>query len=128
MHTIPNLLDTEDTFLFGLTMRQGLILFVGAGTSYLLFENIFALIADPGGALMVGLAVALLFFGAMVALAFVRRDGRGLEEWGVVLLLYASRPKIYLWSINAPDVFERLDLTTLTASAGKEDAMEEELW
>jgi hypothetical protein len=102
MHKIPNLLETPDLFLFGLTVRQGLMLLVGGGTGYLLFLHIFALFADPTLALLAGLGATVLFLGLTLALAFLQRGGRGLEEWGMVLLLYLARPRIYRWRPGLP--------------------------
>lgn len=107
MHKIPQLLETEDLFLFGLTIRHCLILFVGAITSYVLFAQMVQLLPNPTAGLVSGLILALLFLSGMVALAFVHPQGRGLEEWGLVLLLYASRPRVWLWRPDAPDAFER---------------------
>jgi hypothetical protein len=102
MHKIPNLLATPDLFLFGLTVRQGLLLLVGAGTGYLLFLHVFALFADPTFALLAGLCAALLLLGVTLTLVFLHRGGRGLEEWSIVLLLYATRPRIYGWRFALP--------------------------
>lgn len=110
-HKIPNLLETDDLFLFGLTMRQCLILFVGAITSYLLFFRLFVWFPNPAAGLIVGLVFALLFLAGMVALAFAHVYGRGLEEWGVVLLLYLGRPRISLWQPDTPDAFARQEWT-----------------
>jgi hypothetical protein len=104
MHKIPLFLEIEDKFLFGITMRQCLLLFVGAGISYVLFLNIFDMISDPTIALAIGLVVALLFFFSIVAIAFIQLRGRGLEEWGLVVLVYVSQPKIYTWHFNVPDL------------------------
>lgn len=107
MHPIPNHLETEDQFVFGLTMRQCLLLFVGAGLSDVLFVNTFALFPAPTTVnLVVCLAMAALCFLGIVALAFLRRGGRELEEWGLVLLVYLAHPKVYTWHFNAPDAFE----------------------
>jgi hypothetical protein len=100
MHKIPNLLAMPDLFLFGLTVRQGLLLLVGVGTGYLLFLHIFALFADPTLALLAGLCAALLLLGVTLMLVFLQRGGRGLEEWGIVLLLYATRPRVYGWHLG----------------------------
>ena len=111
MHTVPVPLhlETEDHFLFGLTVRQCLILFGGAGVSYVLFLRMLALLPASFGALMVSLVLALGCFAGTAALAFVHQGGRGLEEWGLVLLIYMSQPKVYTWHFNTPDVFEYLD-------------------
>lgn len=102
MHKIPNLLATPDLFLFGLTARQGLMLLVGVGTDYLLFLRVFAIFPDPAPGLLAGLCIALLFLGATLALTFLQPGERGLEEWGMVLLLYAARPRVYGWRFCLP--------------------------
>lgn len=102
MHKIPNLLATPDLFLFGLTARQGLMLLVGVGTDYLLFLQVLALFPDPTLALLAGLCMALLFLGAILALTFLQPGERGLEEWGMVLLLYTARPRVYSWRFSLP--------------------------
>lgn len=100
MHPIPNLLATPDLFLFGLSVRQGGLLLVGGGTGYLLFVQAFALFADPTLALLAGLCAALLCLVGTLTLVFLRRGGREPEEWGVVLLLYATRPRVYVWRLG----------------------------
>src|SRR6266851_790814 len=52
-HKIPNHLETEDLFLFGLTVRQCLLLFVGAGLSDLLFTTTFGLFPHPTTAVLI---------------------------------------------------------------------------
>jgi len=100
MHAIPNLLTTPDLFLFGLTVRQGLLLLIGGGTGYLLFLRVFALFANPSMALLAGLCAALLCLSGTLTLVFLQRGRRVLEEWGLVLLLYAARPRVYSWRLG----------------------------
>lgn len=129
MHKIPNLLETPDLFLFGLTMRQGLMLLVGVGSSYLLFLHVFALFADPTLALLAGLCAALLFLGLTLALAFLQRSGRGLEEWGMILLLYVARPRVYGWRFGLPGWDEDLARgALLSASSCERVHAEEQRW
>ncbi len=118
---VPLHLETEDHFLFGLTVRQCLLLFVGAGLSYSLFLQVFDRIPNPMAALIIGLSLALLFFLGMVALAFAHVSGRGLEEWGLVILLYLSQPKVFIWHFNTPDAFDLLDLQRKRLSYEKQE-------
>jgi hypothetical protein len=104
---VPNHLEVEDTFLIGLTMRQWLLLFIGAVTSYLLFLNLLAALPDPRLATFGGAAVALLFFTGILLLALVRIGGRWMEEWGLVCLLYLARPRVFLWRFQPLDGSER---------------------
>jgi len=107
MYPVPNHLEVEDTFLIGLTMRQWLLLFIGAVTSYLLLLNLLAAIPDPRLAVFGGAALALLFFTGILLLALVRIGGRWMEEWGLVCLLYLARPRVLLWRFPSLDRSER---------------------
>ncbi len=100
---VPNHLDVEDTFVFGLSMRQCLLLFLGAVSSSLLYLTLLDAIPDPGLAVTTGAAGALLFFGGILLAALLRVGGRWIEEWGVVTLLYLSRPRIALWRFAPPE-------------------------
>jgi hypothetical protein len=107
MHKVPLFLEEEDRFLFGLTMRQLLVLLIGATTSSLLFARSLDWIAHPLLALWVGLLLAALAGLFTVLVAFTRVGGRGLEEWGLVALLFLCQPPRYLWHFDAPDRFEQ---------------------
>src|SRR5690242_15804471 len=109
-HRVPNHLETEDKFVLNLSMRQCVILFVALCIAYMVFNDLFHAIPDPGLALGLGLAVTLLVFLAGVALALIHVHKRGLDEWVFILFMYAITPKIYLWRFNKPDAFELSDL------------------
>jgi hypothetical protein len=108
-HKIPIHLETEDKFLWHLTLRQCVVLTVGCTIAYTSFINMLATIPNPTFGLFAGTLVALLVMICAVALAFVNIFGRGLDEWGLVLLLYAAQPRLYLWRFARPDAFERLN-------------------
>ena len=126
MFPVPNHLDVEDTFLFRLTMRQCLLLFIGAVLSYLLFLNLLSLIPDPTLAIFGSATVALFFFAGMLLVAFLRIGNRPLEEWGLVCLLYLNRPRISLWRFHTFDASERRACVEQVTRERQEQ--EEELW
>ncbi|MBO0779013.1 MAG: PrgI family protein [Ktedonobacteraceae bacterium] len=130
MHPIPNHLETEDQFVFGLTIRQCLLLFVGAGLSDALFTNTFALFPQPTTVdLIMCLAMASLCFMGVVTLAFVKRGGRGLEEWGLILLVYLAHSRVYTWHFHTPDQWEcREDLCQQQRASHNEEKQEDQAW
>ncbi len=128
IHDVPNHLEVEDTFVLGLTVRQCVIVGCGAAMAYGLFNDLFSSIPNPAIGLVVGLVAAFLLFGVLLAVALVRVGGRGLDEWGLVLLVYSLRPKVYLWRFNAPDACELLDQANLERASGarlEKEAIEE---
>lgn len=118
MHDVPNCLEVEDSFVLGLTIRQCVIVGTGTAIAYAIFTDLFQLIPDPGVGLIVGLIAAFLLFGVTLTLALVKVSERGLDEWGLVLLTYYLRPKVYLWRFNTPDAFDLLDQTSLEEALG----------
>lgn len=125
---VPNHLDVEDTFVFGLTMRQCLLLFIGAVMSYVLFLNGLSVISDPRLALFGSAAMALLLFVGMLLIALLRLGGRGLEEWGLVSLIYLSRPKIALWRFAPPDACARRPMQARDRATRERQNWEDEAW
>lgn len=119
-HKIPNHLEVEDVFILGLSIRQCVIIGVGAAMAYALFIDVFDAIAvtDPVLGLVMGLVAALVLFGCLLAAALTRLAGRGLDEWLLVFLIYQLRPRIYLWRFNHPDTFEQLDQANLASAEG----------
>lgn len=94
MHKVPVHLDTQDTFLWNLTFRQVLVLFVGGGMSYLIATTDWS---TPFSALLCVIfgGIALV---ATVLVAFVRIAHRDLDQWCLVSFLFYSSPQQYLWS------------------------------
>ncbi len=94
MHKVPVHLDTQDKFLWSLTFRQVLILFVGGGFAYLIGTTDWS---TPITALL-----CLLFGGLCLVLtllaAFVKIRHRDLDQWLLVAFLYYSSPRLYSWS------------------------------
>lgn len=125
-HHIPNHLETEDTFILNLSMRQCVMLFVSFCLAYMLFRDLFNIIADPALGLGLGLVGACLVFLAGMALALIRVHRRGLDEWTMVLFLYAIAPKRYIWQWNVQDTFERADVSDTVKQDEKSEAKAEE--
>lgn len=126
IHRIPNHLETEDKFILNLSMRQCVILFVALCMSYALFNDLFNAIPDAGSGLVLALAGALLVFLAGVALALLRIHSRGVDEWALVLFMYSTQPKRYLWHFKELDTYELLDLYHLVKGMPKTSEKEEE--
>lgn len=90
-HEIPTHLTVEDTVFFGLTVRQVLFLVSGFAAGYQLWTQWPAL---PLALRLAFAATCLVIAGAM---ALIRPQDRGLEEWAVVGLRYALVPKQTVW-------------------------------
>lgn len=127
-HKIPNHLEVEDVFILGLSIRQCVIIGIGAAMGYALFTDLFAAIADPVVGLIVGLVAAFLLFSCLLAVALIKLAGRGLDEWLLVLLIYQLRPRISLWRFNSPDAFEQLDQTHLASAEEATHNKEADEW
>lgn len=108
-HKVPLHLETEDKFIFGLTMRQCVIFGISACMAYASFSDLFSLIPNVLTALILGLvsAASLLVCGTTIALVSVY--GRGLDEWAVILLMYLAQPRMYLWRFHYPEVTQLPD-------------------
>jgi len=94
MHKVPVHLDTQDTFLWNLTFRQVLILFMGGGMAYLVITTDWS---TPLTALF------CLIFGGMVLvvtllIAFVQIAHRDLDQWVLIAFLFYASPRVYCWS------------------------------
>ena len=93
-HEIPTHLEVADRALLGLTMRQLLQAAAGLALAY-------ACASDLPLPLPMRLAAAAAVL-ALAALAVLwRPGGRPLDEWAVVLLRYASAPRVATWRPRA---------------------------
>ncbi len=134
---IPTHLEVEDRILFGLTLRQGIVVLVGLSVGYSLYAQLGNLPWPDAGAeghppLALRVVVALLPALLALALAVIQPAGRPLEEWLFALARYAALPKRCVWQpradldeqlaepedLNPPDIAETDDelLGSLTAS------------
>ena len=90
-HEIPTHLNVEDKLLLGLTVRQTLNLMAGVSATYGMWNqwpDLTPLLrwSTIGASLLLTLAFTL-----------VRIQGRGLDEWGFVVLHYLGTPKALVW-------------------------------
>lgn len=118
MHQVPVHLDTQDTFLWNLTFRQVLILFVGGGMTYLVITSDWS---TPLTALL-----SVLFGGmtlvATLLVAFLRIAHRDLDQWLLVAFLYSSSPQHYLWSaLDLQDTSGRESHKQVVQEKGEEE-------
>jgi hypothetical protein len=90
-HEIPTHLIVEDTVFFGLIVRQVLFLVSGFAAGYQLWTQ------WPELPPAIRLALALTCLAIAFAVALIRPQDRGLEEWAVVGLRYALMPKRTVW-------------------------------
>ncbi|WP_040668814.1 PrgI family mobile element protein [Nitrolancea hollandica] len=90
-HEIPTHLNVEDTVFLGLRVRQVLFLVSGCAAGYQLWAQ------WPELPLALRLALALTCLVVAFAIALVRPQGRGLEEWAIVTLRYALVPNRTVW-------------------------------
>lgn len=106
MHKVPIHLDIEDTFVFGLTLRQCLIVGMAAALGWSVFNEVsFALPFQFGAQVLAAFAGLVVACGIGCA-AFLRISGRPIEQWAFVGLLYLSAPKLYRWTYNRDVVVE----------------------
>jgi hypothetical protein len=90
-------LNVENRAFYGLSARQIMYLTVGATLSYGLWNQTSDLLFAAR------IALAVLCLGFATALALVRPDGRGLEEWAFVALHYVAVPRSSVWRPREPD-------------------------
>jgi PrgI family protein len=102
-------LEVEDRILFGLTLRQAIIVLVGLSVGYSAYAQLGRLgwPLGPAGAhppqalcIVAGIIPALL---ALVC-AVVEIGGRPIEEWALALVRYAALPKRYVWRSRPPQL------------------------
>lgn len=94
---IPTHLEIEDRILFGLTLRQGVILLLGTTVGYFLFAQSGQAVARMHIplALRVGLGLTPVFI--TLAMALIQPAGRPLEDWLFAIARYLTLPKQCVW-------------------------------
>jgi hypothetical protein len=95
-HEVPTHLNVEDRVLFGLTVRQFLLLLVGSSAAYALYGQL-AVLPEAPRLVLVGLVVV-----AALVFALVRPAGRALEDWLVAGLVFAATPRRASWQAAEP--------------------------
>jgi hypothetical protein len=125
-HEIPTHLEVEDKILFGLTVRQVLVLGFGLAIGYALWQHLgpshtvapgshflaHASLSSPVPAPLRILLAAIPFAGSAIV-AFYRHGGRSAEDWILAYARYLAAPKVSLWrtlpgrSSEGANAFER---------------------
>ena len=125
-HEIPTHLEVEDKILFGLTVRQVLVLGFGLAIGYALWQHLgpahtvtpgshflaHASLSSPVPAPLRILLAAIPFAGSAIV-AFYRHGGRSAEDWMLAYARYLAAPKVCLWrtlpvsSAKSADPFEK---------------------
>ena len=109
-HEIPTHLEVEDKILFGLTVRQVLVLGFGLAIGYALWQHLgpshtvtpgshflaHASLSSPVPAPLRILLAAIPFAGSAI-IAFYRHGGRSAEDWMLAYARYLAAPKVSLW-------------------------------
>jgi PrgI family protein len=94
---IPTHLEVEDRILFGLTLRQGVILLLGTTVGYFLFAQS----SQPIGGIQIPLALRVVLgvipILVTLALALIQPAGRPLEDWLFAIARYLTLPKRCIW-------------------------------
>ncbi|MGH3180293.1 MAG: hypothetical protein ACRDOE_00060 [Streptosporangiaceae bacterium] len=107
-YQIPTHLEVEDKIIsyngIGITVRQAFVLVLGWSLAVDVWRSLDGL-AHLG---MAGVVLRLVVSAAPGLLAcfiaFTRVGGRHLESWLLVVLLYHTKPKVYLWRALATQV------------------------
>jgi uncharacterized membrane protein YfcA len=95
-HEVPTHLDVEDKVLFGLTVRQFMLLLVGSSASYALWQQA-ATLGD-----VLRWAAAVVCGGVTLVFVLLRPADRALEEWLAVALLFVASPRRTVWRPREP--------------------------
>ena len=101
-HEIPTHLNVEDKALFGLSVRQVMLLIVGVSLAYGLWNQL------PDVVLPLHLGLSALVFLAFAAVALFRPGQRPLEEWLFVVAHYALVPRLATWYPTEPPLLDWL--------------------
>jgi hypothetical protein len=98
VYEVPTHLNVEDTIVFGRTAAQ-LARFAAAGSlAYGVWDQAVTLPPEAR------LTLAGLITGLGLACALITPGGRPLDQWALVCLLYAVRPKRLVWRRLASDI------------------------
>lgn len=100
-YQIPTHLDVEDKIIsyngIGLTVRQAFLLVLGWSLAVDGWRALDGLAHLGLAGVVLRLAVSAVPGLLACFVAFTRVGGRHLESWLLVVLLYHTKPKVYLW-------------------------------
>lgn len=94
---IPTHLEVEDHILFGLTLRQGVILLLGTTVGYFLFAQSGQPLASIQIPLALRVSLGLIPVLIALSLALIQPAGRPLEDWLFAIARYLTVPKRSVW-------------------------------
>jgi hypothetical protein len=107
-HEIPTHLDVEDKLFAGLTPRQLLLLCLGVGLGYSVWQRWHHALPLP-----LALPVAALPVLVGVVFATLRPDDRPLEQWLLTVARYAALARVCVASRGPEDTLDALDASSL---------------
>jgi hypothetical protein len=100
-YQIPTHLEVEDKIIsyngFGLTVRQAFLLVVGWSLAVDVWRSLDALTSLGVAGVALRLVIAAVPGLLACFIAWTKVGGRHLESWLLVVLLYHTKPKVYLW-------------------------------
>ncbi len=112
-YQVPQFIETEDTLVGSLTIKQFIYIFIAGGTSFILYFFLSGFL---------WLTVSALFIGFAIALGFIKYNGRPLSAMVFYLFLYFWRPRLYVWQ-------RKEELEALRAAeAAKNESPLQNLW
>jgi len=85
---VPQFIETEDTIVGPLTLKQFLYVGAAGGVSFVLFFIL---------SLWLWIIITVLLASAAIALAFGRYDGRSLPQVLLAAVNFYWQPKLYVW-------------------------------
>jgi PrgI family protein len=107
---IPTHLEVEDRILFGLTLRQGVILLLGTTVGYFLFAQSGQPLAGIQIPLALRVVLGLIPVVVTLALALIQPAGRPLEDWLFAIARYVAVPKRCIWHPRIPSALADADV------------------
>lgn len=107
-YQIPTHLGVEDKIIsyngIGLTVRQAFLLVLGWSLAVDVWRALDGLVQLGTAGVVLRLVVSAAPGLLACFIAFTRVGGRHLESWLLVVLLYHTKPKVYLWRCLATQV------------------------
>lgn len=96
-HEIPTYLNVEDKAIYGLSVRQVMVLTSGFSLGYGLWNQAADLPIEVRAILAAACALGAVTF------ALLRPGGRGLEEWTFAVLRFVAVPRRSVWRTREAD-------------------------
>jgi hypothetical protein len=87
-YQVPQFIETEDTIVGSLTIKQFAYIFIAGGISFILYFFLTGFL---------WLTVTFLVIGFALALGFMKYNGRPLSSMLFSFFLYFWRPRLYVW-------------------------------